>query len=457
MTQGQDPMDGSTRFPTDEPAGAAMERLGADLVRWRRMFHSRPEPGWCEYWTTAEMAGRLARLGLAVHVGAELGDTHGRLGLPAHELMAAFRRSALGPLGSTSGADPLLVRRMGRCTGFVADLPATGAGADEAPGLVIRCDLDALPVAESALAGHRPTREGFASRNPGFSHACGHDGHMAILLGVATLVAPLACRLRRSLRLVGQPAEEGVRGARFLAHQVAGAGAFVGYHIGLGTPSGTIVTGVSGGFATTKFDVDFTGRAAHAATDPEHGRNALLGAAQAILGLQSMAIPASGEGRIAVGVCRAGSARNVVPDFAHLECEVRGYPDTVDAFLLARAREVVAGAAAMQELRHRFTVRGHAGCLDSDASLAAELADVARAACPGEPAFPVVCPSGRMPASEDAATLMHAVAASGGRAAYVLFGSRLAGGHHTATFDFEEEVLLPAALFLARVVRRFCL
>mgnify|MGYP002671194830 FL=1 len=94
-------------------------------------------------------------------------------------------------------------------TGVVAVLRC-GEGAT----LAMRFDIDALPMAECPQETHRPTREGFASVNPGMMHACGHDGHAAIGLGVAHILAAHRDELRGTVKLIFQPAEEGVRGAK---------------------------------------------------------------------------------------------------------------------------------------------------------------------------------------------------------------------------------------------------
>src|SRR5207249_2354832 len=101
----------------------------------------------------------------------------------------------------------LLGKAEGGLTGVVADLRL-----GEGPTVALRVDMDALPVTESAEPGHRPAAEGFASARPGYMHACGHDGHMAVGLGVATVLARLAPELGGTVRLVFQPAEEGALG-----------------------------------------------------------------------------------------------------------------------------------------------------------------------------------------------------------------------------------------------------
>lgn len=231
------------------------------IIQWRRELHRHPEEGWTEFWTTGFVARQLADMGLAPRVGQEVIDPAARMGLPAPEVEARARQRALA-----EGLEPYWLERMGRTTGLVADV-----GPADAPlALVLRCDMDALPLMEAQEASHRPVREGFVSRHEGLCHACAHDGHMALGLGLAALLtAPGAAPLRRRVRLLFQPAEEGVRGAASMVSHVAGARHFLAVHIGLGAPhSGDLVTGVGAFLATSKFDVRFTGRAAMRALPP---------------------------------------------------------------------------------------------------------------------------------------------------------------------------------------------
>lgn len=412
----------------------------------RRMFHRRPEVGWCEYWTTAALASEILKMGLSPRVGCEIMRDEGRLGLPDAGVRAEAARKALAAEGGIPGADPALLERMGACTGCVADLAP-----DSEPGLVIRCDIDALPVRECGSAEHRPHACGFDSLNGGWCHACGHDGHMAIALGGIRLLVPYIKKLQTNVRFVFQPAEEGVRGAASLTGQVQGFPYFLGYHIGLSCrETGAFVAGVSGSFATTKFNLDFTGREAHAAQNPEEGRDALRAACETVLALHALPRHSAGPGRVNVGVCSAGTGRNVVPGHARLECEVRGRPEAVNDFLFAGARRAAEGAALMNDVSLRVETVGHAGCMQSDAALSERLASLAGGCrMDGRPAFARVQQGAAGSASEDAATLMQAVQKGGGQASYMLFGSRLASGHHSGTFDFDEAILEPASRFLA--------
>ncbi|EFL87132.1 amidohydrolase [Desulfovibrio sp. 3_1_syn3] len=435
--------------------------LAAALITWRRELHRHPETGWTEFWTTAFAADVLHSLGYAPRVGREILNPDQRMGLPAPAVLERARQRAV-----QEGADPRWLERMGPATGIVADLHP-----GREPDLVLRFDLDALEMPEADDAGHLPAREGFASRHPGLCHACGHDGHTALGLGLAALLRRDATRLARNVRLLFQPAEEGVRGASALIQQVLGARRFLAVHLGLSAPeSGSLVTGLSGFLATTKFDARFTGRAAHAGLAPEAGRDALQGAAEALLALHALPDQtdqsgqegqAKQKGRINVGLLAGGSARNIVPDQAVMACETRCVDRKADNALLAGARAALRRIARERELGLEITIQGRAGCANSNAELAQLLARTALELPPGPDGQPLfaagkICSEGRMTASEDAATLMEAVRLGGGQAAYALLGADLAGGHHTPHFDFDESVLWPGALWLAAVCGRLC-
>src|SRR5262245_22189274 len=166
------------------------------------------------------------------------------------ERITASRERAI-----VSGVDPNLVERMGRGgTAVVAELDA-----GDGPVVGFRFDMDCLPILESSEAAHRPAAEGFQSLVDGEMHACGHDGHVAMGLGVATVLAGLRDQLGGKVRLVFQPAEEGAMGgaaaitARGLVDDVDH---LVCAHLGLGAPGGTFITRAYF-LATSKYRVSF--------------------------------------------------------------------------------------------------------------------------------------------------------------------------------------------------------
>ena len=134
-------------------------------------------------------------------------------------------------------------------------------------------------------------------------HACGHDGHTAIGLAVAERLANPAAGWSGTLKLIFQPAEEGGRGAKPMV--AAGVVDDVDYlfagHLGCNLPSGKLAARATGFLFSRKIDVVFLGRAAHAAMGPHEGRNALLAAAAAALGLHGIARHAQEQTHVNVG------------------------------------------------------------------------------------------------------------------------------------------------------------
>ena len=186
-----------------ETITAEAKNLAPEAVRIRRDLHAHPEEGWMEYYASALVASHLEALGLEVLVGDAV-TASPRMGLPTvARLDAAYDRAL------KAGADARWLRAMkGGKTGVVGILRG-----GEGPVVALRFDLDALPLAESDADDHVPVREGFASTWQGTMHACGHDGHTAIGLGVAKLLATHRTQLRGTVKFLFQPAEEGVRGA----------------------------------------------------------------------------------------------------------------------------------------------------------------------------------------------------------------------------------------------------
>ncbi|RJS91841.1 amidohydrolase [Salinisphaera sp. Q1T1-3] len=419
-----------------------IEVLAPQLTAWRRDFHRYPEQGWTEFRTAAIIAERLDDLGWTVTAGAEVVDAAARMGVPDEAtLSAAFERARAAGV-----SEAWLDRFAGGLTGVVAMLDSGRPG----PTLGIRVDLDALPIQEARDAVHRPAGEGFVSCHAGSMHACGHDGHAAIGLGLAEVLAADRDRLVGRVKLIFQPAEEGVRGAAALAEAgvVDDVDRFVAVHLGLGCPSGTVVCGCDGFLATSKLDVRFDGRSAHAGGQPEAGRNALLAAAFAVTGLHAIAPHSLGASRLNVGRLQAGTARNAIADRAELQIETRGTTTAIDDYVRARAVQVIQGAADAQQVTAEITCVGRAvECLASPDWVARIVEVVA-----GLPGIEQVIDRDRQPrGSEDATTLMARVQARGGWATYMIVGSDLAAGHHQPDFDIDESRLPVAVRILAEI------
>lgn len=127
----------------------------------------------------------------------------------------------------------------GGFTGIVATLDTGKPG----PTLAFRVDMDALDLNEDLTEQHRPHAEGFSSCNAHMMHACGHDGHTAIGLGLAHILKQFQSQLTGRIKIIFQPAEEGTRGAKSMATAgvVDDVDFFVAIHIGTGVPKGELV------------------------------------------------------------------------------------------------------------------------------------------------------------------------------------------------------------------------
>lgn len=413
------------------------------LIRRRRDLHKHPEAGWLEYRTSAIIADELTKWGFQVHVGKEACKPESRMGVPGAEVLQAHETRALA-----EGADPRWVERMrGGHTGVVGILRTGRPG----PVIALRFDIDSNELAESDSEAHRPARDGFASRHPGMMHACGHDGHTSIGLGVAELVSRLADQLLGEIRLLFQPAEEGTRGAKSMvdAGWLNGVEYFFGGHIASRSRTlGEIVASIGGFLATTKMNVAFTGRAAHAGSSPHEGRNALLAAAAAALHLHGISRHGGGSTRVNVGMLVAGSGRNIVPDRAEMQLEIRGETTELNQYMRTEALRIIEHTAAMYGVAGECEIVGEApGAVSSQ-----ELVPIIQYEAQRMSRVISVVPYRDLGASEDVVYMLNAVQEQGGKAGYLLFGSPLKDGHHQPCFDFDEEVLAIGAEMFIRLI-----
>ncbi|MCG8472170.1 MAG: amidohydrolase [Desulfobacterales bacterium] len=416
------------------------DALKEKLSTWRRDFHRHAESGWTEFRTSAIIAKHLQSLGYTLSLGKDIICQKSMMGVPSHEVLAGHMNRAV-----EEGADPDFVSKMeGGLTGVVAEL-CCGKG----PLMILRFDIDANDIMEAQDEGHRPFRDGFASIHPRVMHACGHDGHAAIGLGVAELLASLKDHIKGTVRLVFQPAEEGVRGAGPMvdAGVMKGADCILGGHIGFqAKEKGQVICGSRGFLATTKFDARFTGTPAHAGGFPEEGSNALLAAASAALNLHAITRHSKGASRITVGTMEAGQGRNIIPPNALLKVETRGETSEIDAFMFENAKNVIEGSALMYGVDAQLTLMGQTKGAESDPEMVAQVEKAARKT----PYFEESKISGiaDMRGSEDFSHMMSVVQKNGGIGAYFMVGTELSAGHHDFYFDFDEGCLAPAvALF----------
>lgn len=421
----------------------AVENITDQLQTWRRDFHQYAESGWFEFRTATLVADELNRLGYQLQLGKEVIDADSRMGLPSSTQLADQEKRAI-----TQGAlIEWLPHFSGGFTGIVATLDTGKAG----PTLAFRVDMDALDLNEELTDQHRPHAEGFSSCNPKMMHACGHDGHTAIGLGLARILKQYQSQLAGRIKIIFQPAEEGTRGAKSMAEAgvVDDVDFFVAIHIGTGVPKGELVCGSNSFLATTKFDVTYHGKAAHSGAKPEEGKNALIAAAQATLGLYGIPRHSQGSSRINVGVLNAGIGRNVIPDHALMKIETRGETNEINEFMYQQAINIIEGAAKMQNIKADIKLMGAAQSSHSSPQWVDFIARLAQNKIPELTS--VVKNRPEAAGSEDATYFMERTKTLGGQATYMIFGTELSAGHHNERFDFDENVMAVAVKTLATI------
>lgn len=233
----------------------------------------------------------------------------------------------------------------------VRPLARTGAtalarGAREGPCVLWRADIDALPVPEK-------TDLPFASEREGVMHACGHDAHAAIALGLAELAADARDSLAGAVRFVFQPAEEASGGAALCIKEgileEPRVERCLGLHVSADVPVGAINVAPGPFFASpTSLRIVIAGRGGHAAS-PHQSVDAVVVAAHVITALQtvvSRSLPPLESGVLTIGKLEAGFRGNVIAESAELRGTLRTYRESVRDRLVARVEEVCAGVCA---------------------------------------------------------------------------------------------------------------
>lgn len=417
----------------------ATQALKDDLIAWRRDLHKHAESGWVEFRTASIVASKLTEWGYEVKAGREVIDAEARMGVPPMSVLKHHEQRALD-----QGADPKWIEKFsGGFTGVVGILDTGKPG----PTVGFRFDMDALDIQESMDEDHFPVKEGFVSINEKMMHACGHDAHTTIGLGLAKVLVDVKDQLKGKIKLVFQPAEEGVRGAKSMveAGVVDDVDLFIAGHIGTGAPLGQFVCSSDGYLATTKIDVNYKGKASHAGGEPQEGKNALLAAANASLNLYAISRHRDGASRVNVGVLEAGSGRNIIANHAHLKIETRGVTTEINEYMYERAIQILQASADMYDVDVEFETVGSA----QTSASSKELIPYLRAQAKKVSGVDSIVDTGEAGGSEDATYMMERVKEKGGLASYVVFGTTLAAGHHNERFDIDEATLPIAVEILA--------
>ncbi|MCJ7550157.1 MAG: amidohydrolase [Anaerolineae bacterium] len=298
------------------------------LVAWRRDFHMYPELGLDTVRTAGIVAETLRELGYTVQEGIA-------------------KNGVVGLLENGDGAV-----------------------------IMSRVDMDALPIQE---AGDKP----YTSRNPGLMHACGHDAHTAMGLGIAKLMAENSDAWNGTLKLVFQPGEEGQHGAEIMVKegvlenprpQVA-----LALHVWNQRPYGKVLASAGPVMAAAEsFQVVITGKGGHGAL-PHRTVDPVTIAALMITNLQTIVsrnIGALETAVLSVGSVRSGDAFNVIPETAELRGTIRTYDTDVRQHVLDRLSAIVAGTATMMGASAELSFMPHTPALVNDASVTALVREV---------------------------------------------------------------------------------
>lgn len=416
------------------------EKLAPQMIAQRRDFHKHAESGWLEMRTSSIIARKLTQLGYEVLTGEQVCKKDERMGVPSNEVLENCYQRAI-----EQGADLEFVKATeGGMTGVIGILRC-----GEGPTVAMRFDIDALGVNESTEEDHLPAKEGFRSINEGTMHACGHDGHAVSGMGVAEVLMQIKDQLHGTVKLIFQPSEEGVRGAKSIVANghLDGVDYLLGSHTTDVDDEGSDITpGAHGCLASFKYDVTFHGMAAHASANPHLGKNALLAASSAVLNLYAIPRHGAGASRINVGRLIAGSGRNVIADEAFMEMEVRGDITSINQYVSDYALRILKNCAAMHDCTVEIKLMGAAESMNSDLPLCQRIADV----CANKLGMKVSSNlSVKLRGSEDFSYMANRVQSQGGQASFVRTRSALAADAHNRKYDFEES-------YMVKAVKMFC-
>ena len=369
-----------------------------EVAEWRRDFHIHPELNYDVQRTAGKVADLLRSFGV-------------------DEIVTGIGRT--GVVGVINGRGP------GRTIG-------------------LRADMDALPIAER-------TGKPYASSVPGRMHACGHDGHTAMLLGAAKYLAETR-NFDGTAVVIFQPAEEGGAGGRAMVEDGLmdrfGIEEVYGMHNMPGRPAGSFGVRAGGIMAASdQFDITIEGSGGHAAM-PHKTVDPVLISAQLIIALQTLVsrnVDPMRQAVLSVTMMRAGEAFNIIPQFVKLTGTVRTLDESVRDMMEARLKAVTLGIAttfgAKAEVAYR---RGYPVTVNSPAQ-AAYAAEVATAVAGAEK---VEADTLATMGGEDFSYMLQARPG-----AYIFLGNGISSSElHSDTYDFNDEVIPAGVSYWVKLV-----
>jgi len=377
---------------------AQVDDLVAPLILFRRDLHAHPELAFAEHRTAAQIAAALRAAGLEVHSG----------------------------IGGT---------------GLVAVLKAGSSGRT----IGLRADMDALPIQEETGAA-------YASRNPGVFHGCGHDGHVAMLLGAAQHLAR-SRHFDGTVNFIFQPAEEGKGGGRAMVEDKLferfPCDRVFAIHNWPDLPAGTVATRPGPIMAAAdKFEILLEGRGGHAAM-PHNTPDAILAVSDLVTQLHcivSRRVAPTESAVLSVTQIEGGNSHNVLPAAARIVGTVRTFDPAVQDRIEDSLRQIVAGVALASGTRATVNYTRYYPATINDPEAVAEALEAAatftRAQTAPEPAF----------TSEDFAFMLQAC-----KGAYLWLGQGRGDNDaplHHPHYDFNDNVLATGIRLHTALVER---
>ncbi len=413
-----------------------------ETIAIRRDIHQYAERGWLEMRTACFIASYLEKLGYEVFVGEEIMKKESRMGLPSQAILQSHYQRA-----KVEGANSFYLEKVKEGMTGVAGILRNGEG----PIIALRFDIDALGIIEDNNETHFPYQNHFESCHKGAMHACGHDGHTAIGLTTAKILMDIKEKMHGTIKLIFQPAEEGVRGAKCICESgfLDDVDYIYAAHIMPQSSNYDLYFGMNESFATTKLDVTYHGVSTHAAESPQFGKNALLSAANCILNLHSIPRNSDGQTRVNVGVVHAGTGRNVIPETAKLEIEVRGVTTELNRYMEMYARDIINASALMHDTVVEIKEMGKAYALKCDEDFMNEI----RYLCQQNLTDLKLPKNNLSPlgGSDDFSYMMEYVQSHGGKATYMKLLTKVKASPHNTAFDFNEEVLNKGPRIMASI------
>ncbi|MCA3613517.1 MAG: amidohydrolase [Methylobacterium sp.] len=372
-----------------DPRIAALKN---EVTGWRRDFHAHPEVLYEVHRTAGIVAAKLREFGCD-----EVVEGIGRTGV-------------VGLIHGKSGPG-------GRVVG-------------------LRADMDALPISEETNLPH-------ASKTPGKMHACGHDGHTAMLLGAAKHLA-FTREFEGSVAVIFQPAEEGGAGGKAMVDDGMmdrwNIREVYGMHNMPGLPPGHFATRAGPLMAATAyFEIAIEGRGAHAAK-PHEGIDPVVIGAQLVTALQSISSRNTDPMKqvvVSITVFQAGEALNVIPQRAYLRGTVRTLDAGVREMVERRFRQICEGMAKMFEAEVRLDYQRRYPATVNHAAQTKVAADLARAIAGPEGVDDDIMPT---MGGEDFSYMLEARPG-----AFIFIGNGDSAGLHHPAYDFNDEII-PAGI-----------